>query len=150
MVEDEFEKIDFDSGFILDGFPRTLKQARVLDQILEERGTKLDAVLFIKVDPEELVSRVSGRRICLNCGATYHIKYNPPQKEGICDKCGHSLILRDDDKEETIRTRIQEHKDKIENLVSYYKEKDILKTIATAGIEEKFKEIRRIIEVDVR
>lgn len=150
IVKDELEKIDLNTGFVLDGFPRTLKQAGVLDEMLEERMTKLDAAFYIKVNPEELVKRVSGRRVCFNCGATYHIKYNPPEKEGICNNCGHKLSQRDDDQEETIRTRIKEHEDKINNLVLYYKDKGILKPVLSESIDEKFLEIKKIIEVDIK
>lgn len=149
IVKEEFANLDISTGFVLDGFPRTLYQAQVLTQILTGLGKKLDLVLYIKVNPTELVARVAGRRVCLNCGATYHLKYNPPQKEGICDLCGSEIIQRNDDQEDTVRKRIEIHKREINELVLYYQDQGILKTITGQSIEEIYNNIKKAIEVEL-
>jgi len=146
IVKDRLEDDDCNNGFILDGFPRTLAQAKALSNI-----EKIELVLYIKVDENELIDRLSGRRICENCGASYHIKYNIPEKEGICDKCGGKLIQRSDDKEETVKNRIRVNKRQMQKLIDYYQEKGLLKTVLSKGdINEVFLNVKKIIEENLR
>jgi len=149
IVKEEFSKINVSSGFVLDGFPRTLYQANVLTELLNEKDTALDMVIYIKVDPEELIDRIAGRRVCLNCGASYHIEYNIPKQDGICDFCGNELIQRNDDQEETIRYRIEVHARMINELIIYYQNQGILKTISGKSIEEIYDNIKMAIEVEI-
>lgn len=129
MVKDRLEQEDVKAnGYMLDGFPRTLNQASALDQMLSEANDKLDCALAITVDYKLLTERIVGRRLC-KCGASYHVKFNPPAKEGICDKCGNELYQRDDDKEETVVTRLEEYDEKTLPLINYYKDKGILREV---------------------
>ena len=114
---------------LFDGFPRNLDQAKALNQGMEERDQKIDHVVYFDVAEEILIERIAGRRVCTNCGATYHVKNNPPTKEGICDRCGNELIQRDDDKEETVKNRIDVYKEHTAVLIDYFKEKGILFSI---------------------
>ncbi len=129
LVEERLGFQDAAEGFILDGFPRTIAQADALAGIIHSMGYVLDAVVNIVVPEEILVKRLAGRRVCRNCSATYHIEFNPPKKEGVCDKCGGELYQRDDDKEETIRKRLKEYNEKTSPLVAYYAGKGILRNI---------------------
>ncbi|GGE20796.1 adenylate kinase [Marinithermofilum abyssi] len=129
IVRERLGKDDCDEGFMLDGFPRTVPQAEALDEILEEMGRNLDHVVYIEVGEEELLKRLTGRRICRNCGATYHVVFAPSKEEGICDKCGGSLYQRDDDKEETVKKRLAVNMEKTQALVDYYQKKDVLRVI---------------------
>ncbi|NLM96758.1 MAG: adenylate kinase [Halanaerobiaceae bacterium] len=147
ILRDELSKLDIKSRFVLDGFPRTLNQARILTEILEGMDIKPDLVFFIDVDPEELVERISERRVCLKCGSTYHLKHNPPQTDGICDFCGEKLIQRNDDREDTVRKRIQIHLKEIKEIVKYYKEKGLLEVVRGDTIEELYGAIKKAIEV---
>lgn len=147
IVRNRLKEDDCKDGFILDGFPRTIKQAEALNEIMEELNTKLDLALYIKVPEKELIKRLSGRRVCEDCGATYHVEFNPPKKEGICDKCGGNLIQRSDDTEETVKNRIEVNKEKTEKLIEFYDDKGILQTIeSSGGIEEVFKKVTSVIE----
>jgi len=129
MVKDRLEQEDVKAnGYMLDGFPRTLNQASALDQMLSEANDKLDCALAITVDYKLLTERIVGRRLC-KCGASYHVTFNPPAKEGICDKCGNELYQRDDDKEETVVTRLEEYDEKTLPLINYYKDKGILREV---------------------
>ncbi len=129
MVKDRLEQDDVKAnGYMLDGFPRTLNQASALDQMLSEANDKLDCALAITVDYKLLTERIVGRRLC-KCGASYHVTFNPPAKEGICDKCGNELYQRDDDKEETVVTRLEEYDEKTLPLINYYKDKGILREV---------------------
>ena len=142
IVKERLNKSDCEKGFLLDGFPRTVAQAEALDGILKEKDTGLDAVININVPREELLKRLTGRRICRNCGATYHIIFNPPAVENTCDKCGGELYQRKDDTEETIINRLEVYKKQTEPLIQYYKEKGLLKDIdGGQSIEEVTKEI---------
>ena len=126
---------------LFDGFPRNLDQAKSLDQGMEERDQKIDHVVYFDVAEEILIERIAGRRVCTNCGATYHVKNNPPTKEGICDRCGNELIQRDDDKEETVKNRIDVYKEHTAVLIDYFKEKGILFSIdGTNSPDEVFEE----------
>ena len=114
---------------------------------MEELNTKIDLALYIKVPEKELIKRLSGRRVCEDCGATYHVEFNPPEKEGICDKCGGKLIQRSDDKEETVKNRIEVNREKTEKLIKYYNKEGILETIeSSGGIDQVFNKVTSIIE----
>lgn len=148
LVRERLEEADTEEGFLLDGYPRTLNQAEALDTNLEDIDRSLDAVLYIEVDESILMDRLSGRFICSNCGATYHKLFNKPSKEGICDNCGSTeFYQRDDDKPETVKKRISVNKDTTQELVEFYKEKDILETIDGEGEpEEIFQAIKNVID----
>lgn len=123
IVEDRLKEADCKEGFLLDGFPRTEVQALELDKVLEKMGVDLNAVINIKVNPEILVSRAIGRRICRTCGATYHVNNNPPKIEGICDKCDGELYQRSDDVEETVKNRINVYVNETSPLIHYYEKR---------------------------
>uniref|UniRef100_A0A7J2TJK1 Adenylate kinase n=1 Tax=Archaeoglobus fulgidus TaxID=2234 RepID=A0A7J2TJK1_ARCFL len=147
IVKERLSQKDCEKGFILDGFPRTLAQAEALDKIMSEMGRKIDAVINVNVPEEEVVRRIVYRRTCRNCGAIYHLIYNPPKKEGICDKCGGELYQREDDKEETVRERYRVYKKNTEPLIEYYRKKGILFDVdGTKDIESVKKEILGILE----
>lgn len=129
IIKDRIVKDDCKDGFILDGFPRTVSQAKVLDEMLKQLGNKLDLVFYFSVSEESVILRLSGRRICSSCGANYHIKFVPSSKDGICDKCGGKLYQRADDKLETVSERLRVYHDQTEDLVEYYKKNGILKEI---------------------
>jgi len=129
LVKDRLSKEDCKKGFLLDGFPRTIEQAKALDKVLDKINQKLDRAININVDEEILVERIVGRRICKDCKATYHVKFNPPKVEGRCDKCGGELYQRDDDKEETVEKRIKVYNEQTQPLIDYYDSKDLLLNI---------------------
>jgi adenylate kinase len=135
IIEDRLKASDCMQGFILDGFPRTLPQAEALQALLGRIGRSIEHVINIEVEPEELVRRLTGRRTCRNCGAMFHLRFHPPQREGICDRCGGTLYQRDDDREETIRTRMKEYERLTAPLIHYYKNKDELRSIRGIGEE---------------
>ncbi len=142
IVKDRLLKDDCKEGFLLDGFPRTVGQAEALDSELDKMGIKLDRVININADPEILIERAVGRRICRECGATYHVKYNPPKVEGVCDKDGGELYQRDDDTEETVTTRINVYMEQTEPLIDYYKKQGLLMDVdGTKTIDEVFVDI---------
>lgn len=142
IVKDRLTKDDCKDGFLLDGFPRTVDQAEALDKELVAMGIKLDKVVNIDADKDILVERAIGRRICKECGATYHIKNNPPKVEGICDLDGGELYQRDDDTVETVSTRIQVYLDQTQPLIAYYREQGLILDIdGTRPIEEVFNTI---------
>jgi len=131
-------------GFILDGFPRTIIQAKALDHILNDVGLKIDAVINLVVNEEELVRRISGRRICRSCGATYHLAFNPPEKDLKCSVCGGELYQRVDDMEETVRRRVRIYNIETKPLIRYYEEKRLLINVNGIGdINSVFSEILR-------
>ncbi len=147
IVRERLKEPDCTKGFILDGFPRTIPQAEALDKTLQEMGKGIDHVLSLEVDREELVRRLSGRRTCKRCGAMYHIIFDPPKKDGVCDRCGGELYQRDDDKEETIRERLRVYEEQTAPLIEYYRKKGLLRPIDGVGkIEEIFARIRETIE----
>lgn len=125
IVRERLKEPDTDKGFLLDGFPRTLEQARALDDMLQEIGRPINAVLYIHVHQEILLSRLTGRRICKSCGATYHTVFQPPKVEGVCDKCGGELYQRADDTAEAVSTRLEAYK-QTAPLIDYYREKGVL------------------------
>ena len=120
---------DCAEGYVLDGFPRTIPQAEVLDKAVTELGEKIDFAINVDVKDENIIKRMSGRRACLKCGATYHIEHIPPKKEGICDKCGSELVLRDDDKPETVEKRLKVYHEQTQPLIDYYNKKGILREV---------------------
>lgn len=139
IVNDRLAKDDCADGFLLDGYPRTVDQAEALDKELIEKGIKLDKVVNIDADKDILIERAIGRRICKKCGATYHVKNNPPKDEGICDLDGGTLYQRDDDTVETVTTRIQVYLDQTQPLIDYYRKKGLLLDVdGTKPIEEVF------------
>jgi len=149
IVKDRLTKEDCKEGFLLDGFPRTVNQAEALDKELKDMNLKLDRVINIEVGKEILIERAIGRRICKNCGATYHVKFSPPKVENTCDKCGGELYQRDDDKAETVEKRIEVYQEQTKPLIDYYKEKDLLLNIdGTKSIEEIFNDIVASLEGD--
>lgn len=137
IVWDRLDQEDCKNGFLLDGFPRTIPQAVALDEGLAKRGLKLDRVLNIDVDKDSLVKRLSGRRVCPNCGASYHIDNNPPKVEGICDVCQTPVIQREDDKEQTVLDRIKVYDSQTKPLVDFYNKQDLVFTVdGTLPIDE--------------
>ena len=126
IVRDRLQEADCNNGFILDGFPRTVAQADALQVSLEEMGKALDRVISLEVDAEALVERLTGRRMRNACGRGYHVKFDPPRVDSICDACGGGLYQRDDDQEETIRKRLQVYADQTSPLISYYRQADVL------------------------
>ncbi len=146
IIEERLKQADCNRGFILDGFPRTVAQAEALDTTLSEMGSKLEYVFSIEVDDEELIRRLTGRRVCRKCGESYHIEFNPPRQDGLCDSCQGELYQRDDDKEETIRNRLKVYQDQTSPLISFYQRKDVLHSIDGIGsIEEIKKRLLNII-----
>lgn len=142
LVEDRLNKDDAKNGFLLDGFPRTVAQAVSLDSILDKNNERLTKVINISVDPEILIERAVGRRVCKTCGMTYHVKFNPPKEDGICDKDGTKLIQRDDDTEETVKTRISVYFDQTAPLIDYYRAQNLLIDIDGAkDIDKVFEDI---------
>lgn len=142
IVKERLAKADCQKGFILDGFPRTLDQAAALDVSLDELGIKLDRVVNITASEDELVLRMTGRRICKGCGATYHVKFNPSGADGKCDKCGGELYQREDDKEETVKKRLAVYQAQTQPLIEYYREKGLYTEIdGLQPIDEVFGDI---------
>ncbi len=147
LVKERLQQDDCKKGFILDGFPRNTAQAETLDQVLQEMGSPLQLALNVDVDFDVLMKRLTGRRTCRQCGQMYNIYYNPPQKEGVCDKCGGELYQRDDDKEETIRKRLEVYQSQTAPLIEYYKNKGILQSVNGVGnIDEIFANICAILD----
>lgn len=146
LVVDRLQQEDCGKGYVLDGFPRTIPQAESLDAALEKLGEKMDYAIDVDVPDENIIKRMGGRRACVGCGATYHIEYNPTKTEGICDACGEKLILRDDDKPETVQKRLGVYHEQTQPLIEYYKNADILKTVdGTMDMEDVFKTIVQIL-----
>ncbi len=146
LVMDRIAQDDAKNGFVLDGFPRTIPQAEALTAALEKIGQKMDFAIDVDVPDENIVNRMSGRRACLNCGATYHIVSIPPKKEGICDRCGNEIVLRDDDKPETVQKRLTVYHEQTQPLIDYYKKQGILKSVdGTVPMDEVFRSIVAIL-----
>ena len=147
ILLDRVAQEDCKNGYILDGFPRNIPQAEVLEKELEKLGEKIDAAIDMEVPDESIIRRMSGRRACSSCGATYHIVNVPPKKEGICDVCGEALILRDDDKEETVQKRLDVYHEQTQPLIEFYTQKGILKTVdGTQDMMSVFQTITKILE----
>ena len=146
LLLDRVAHDDCKDGYVLDGFPRTIPQADVLDQELTKLGDKVDYAINVDVPDENIIHRMSGRRACLKCGATYHIEHIPPKKEGICDKCGSELVQREDDKPETVKNRLSVYHEQTQPLIEYYTRKNILKTVdGTRDMKDVFSDIITIL-----
>lgn len=147
LVVDRFKEADCVNGYVLDGFPRTIPQAKALDEALSKAGDSVEYAIDVDVSDAEIISRMSGRRACVNCGATYHVVTIPPKSEGICDVCGANLILRDDDKPETVEKRLKVYHEQTQPLIDYYQAKGILKSVdGKRDLESIFNEIVNILE----
>lgn len=146
MLMDRIHEADCEKGYVLDGFPRTIPQAESLTRALAAEGNKIDAAVDIDVPDENIVNRMGGRRACLNCGNTYHIVFNPPKKEGICDTCGNALVLRDDDKPETVQKRLSVYHDQTQPLIDYYRAQGALKSVdGTQEMDKVFEDIKAVL-----
>lgn len=146
ILLDRVAKDDCKNGYVLDGFPRTIPQAEVLDAEITKLGDKIDYAINVDVPDENIIRRMSGRRACLACGATFHIEHIPPKKEGICDRCGKELVLRDDDKEETVKNRLSVYHQQTQPLIDFYTKKNVLKTVdGTADMKDVFTAITDIL-----
>ena len=146
LVVDRVSQDDCTKGYVLDGFPRTIPQAEALDKALEAKGQKMDYAIDVDVPDENIVSRMSGRRACTGCGATYHIVYNPSKKGDCCEVCGEKLILRDDDKPETVQKRLNVYHEQTQPLIDYYTKQSILRTVdGTQDMNDVFAEIVKIL-----
>lgn len=147
LVFDRIMQDDAKKGFLLDGFPRNIFQAEKLDEVLKQRNLKLDCVINISVEDSVLIERAVGRRLCKECGTTYHIKFNTTKVEGICDECGGSLYQRDDDKEETIKNRIDVYNKSTKPLIDYYTKQNIIANIdGQKDIDIVFADIVKAVE----
>ena len=147
ILLDRVEQDDCSNGYVLDGFPRTIPQADVLRGELERQGKKIDYAIDVEVPDENIVGRMSGRRSCPVCGASYHIVALPPKQEGICDHCGSELIHRDDDKPETVQNRLNVYHEQTQPLIDYYRKAGVLHTVdGTKGRDEVFADICAILD----
>ena len=146
LVADRIQQDDAKAGYVLDGFPRTIPQAESLDAALAKMGQKIDYAVDVEVPDENIVNRMSGRRACVKCGATYHLQYAKPKAEGVCDVCGEQLILRDDDKPETVQKRLGVYHQQTQPLIDYYENQNVLKEVdGTKDMEEVFAYIVSIL-----
>ena len=146
LVVDRISKDDAANGYVLDGFPRTIPQADALTNALEARGEAIDFAIDVNVPDENIINRMSGRRACVGCGATYHIVFAPTKVEGVCDVCGKELILRDDDKPETVANRLRVYHEQTQPLIDYYTAKNVLHTVdGTQDIDKVFEDIKGIL-----
>ncbi|GAM14792.1 MULTISPECIES: adenylate kinase [Mesobacillus] len=146
IVRERLSKADCENGFLLDGFPRTVAQAEALDTMLADLGKKIDFVINIDVDQSILMERLTGRRICKNCGATYHLVFNPPAKEGVCDRCGGELYQRADDNAETVQNRLDVNVQQTKPLLNFYEDKGYLRNInGQQDIDVVFADIEELL-----
>ena len=146
LVVDRVQQDDCKKGFILDGFPRTIPQAEALTEALKKLGEKVDFAINVEVPDENIVKRMSGRRACVSCGSTYHIVYNPTKVEGVCDKCGNELILREDDKPETVKKRLDVYHEQTQPLIEYYTNEGVLVEVdGTKDMKDVFSAIVDIL-----
>ena len=146
MLLDRIKEADCGNGYVLDGFPRTIPQAESLTKVLAELGQKIDFAVDVDVPDEAIVDRMSGRRACITCGATYHVRFPPPKEEGICDKCGSKLVLRDDDKPETVEKRLSVYHKQTRPLIDYYRKAGVLASVdGTQDMEQVFQSIVTIL-----
>ena len=147
LIMDRFTNADCANGYVLDGFPRTIPQAEALTKALADKGETIDFAINVEVPDESIVNRMSGRRACLTCGATYHIKYNAPAKENVCDTCGAELVLRDDDKPETVLKRLSVYHEQTQPLIDYYKNEGVLREVdGTQDMNKVFDDILAILQ----
>ena len=147
MVKDRLVQDDCKNGYLLDGFPRTVEQAEALQEFLSARGEKLDTALLIDVQKEFILERMTGRRVCPSCGASYHIKFNPTKTAGKCDLCGADVIQRKDDTEETVKERLDVYESQTQPLINFYEDKDMLSVVdGTQEINQVFDSICKLLE----
>jgi adenylate kinase len=147
LIMDRFKAPDCKNGYVLDGFPRTIPQAKALDKALEENNDSIEYAINVDVADEVIIDRMAGRRACLSCGRTYHIKTLKPKTEGLCDYCNSNLVLRDDDKPDTVKKRLAVYHEQTQPLLEYYDKKGILYNVdGTGGIDKIYNDIIRIIE----
>jgi adenylate kinase len=148
LVVDRIQHDDCTEGFILDGFPRTIPQAEALTNALNAIEQKMEYALNIDVPDENIIHRMAGRRACVGCGATYHVEFNPPKVQDVCDVCGEALVLRDDDKPETVMNRLNVYHEQTKPLIDYYEKQGIVHTIdGTQTMDQVFSDIRKILGV---
>lgn len=146
LVADRIQQDDAKAGYVLDGFPRTIPQAESLDAALAKMGQKIDYAIDVEVPDENIINRMSGRRACVKCGATYHLQYAKPKANGVCDVCGEQLILRDDDKPETVQKRLTVYHQQTQPLIDYYENQNALKEVdGTKDMEDVFADIVSIL-----
>lgn len=146
LVVDRIAQEDCANGYVLDGFPRTIPQAECLTAALEKMGTAIDYAINVDVPDENILKRMGGRRACLGCGATYHVVFNAPKKEGVCDACGNELVLRDDDKPETVQNRLNVYHAQTQPLIDYYSKAGVLVNVdGTQEMEDVFKAIVNLL-----
>ena len=146
LVIDRVSNDDCKNGYVLDAFPRTIPQAEALDNALTARGEKIDFAVNVEVPDENIINRMSGRRACLTCGATYHTEFIKPKVEGICDNCGSTLVLRDDDKPETVKKRLDVYHDQTQPLIDYYSGKNVLAEVdGTKIMDDVFADIVKVL-----
>lgn len=146
ILLDRVAQDDCKNGYVLDGFPRTIPQANVLDEALTKLGDKIDYAVNVDVPDENIINRMGGRRACVACGATYHVVYNAPKTEGICDVCGKELIIRDDDQPETVKNRLNVYHEQTQPLIDFYEAKGVLKSVdGTVDMKDVFAAIVEIL-----
>ena len=146
ILLDRVAQDDCKNGYVLDGFPRTIPQANVLDEALTKLGDKIDYAINVDVPDENIINRMGGRRACVACGATYHVVYNAPKTEGICDVCGKELIIRDDDQPETVKNRLNVYHEQTQPLIDFYEAKGVLKSVdGTVDMKDVFAAIVEIL-----
>lgn len=147
ILLDRVGQDDCKNGYVLDGFPRTIPQAQVLEDALSKLGDQIDFAINVEVPDENIIRRMGGRRACLACGATYHIEHVPPKKDGICDVCGQELVLRDDDKPETVKKRLQVYQEQTQPLIDFYTKKGVLRSVdGTQDMQDVFNAIKEILK----
>ena len=146
LIMDRFQNPDCANGYVLDGFPRTIPQAEALTAALEKNGDSIDYAINVEVPDENIITRMSGRRACLACGATYHVVYAPTKEEGVCDRCGEKLVLRDDDKPETVKKRLDVYHSQTQPLIDYYtKQGKLAEVDGTQSVDAVFDAIVKIL-----
>jgi len=146
LVRELLERETSNSGVVFDGFPRTIAQAEALDRLLEGRGERLDAVVYFETSPQAAVERLGGRRVCRRCATTFHVRYNPPQRDGVCDKCGGELFRRDDDEPQTVRERLRVYEEQTAGLLDYYTKQGLLVRIdANETVEQVRRAVRAVV-----